>query len=181
MALGALIFIIALIMIIAIWVIAERNSFNRMTVKIDEASSDIDVALTKRYDVLTKMMDTCRAFAKHETDTLFKVIRLRSGMSVEDKNAVMSDMNDNLDKIRVLAENYPELRSSDTFVTLQKGIADTEEHLQASRRFFNAAVSAYNQKIVSFPSSMIASGMGLSKKDFFVAEESKKRDVKIEL
>ena len=89
-------------------------------------------------------------------------------------------MNETLGKINVLAEAYPELKASENFKTLQTAIADVEEHLQAARRLYNANISSYNQRVVSFPSSMIASSIGLSKRKFFEADDAKKEDVKIE-
>ena len=173
--------LLLIIVIGVIWFISISNSLNRAIVKIDEASSGIDVALTKRYDTLTKMMDVVKAYAKHEKDTIFEVINLRSNMTVAEKAEANTKMNNNLAKINALAENYPELKSSENYNTLQKSIADTEEHLQAARRMFNSNVSIYNQKIVSFPSSIIANSKGLTKKDFFEADEVKKEDVKIDL
>lgn len=157
------------------------NNLNRLKVKIREAGSDIDVALTKRYDVLTKMIDTVKGYAKHEKETLFKVIELRSGMTNKERSAAITDMNDNLNKINVLAESYPELHSNENFMMLQKAIMDTEEHLQASRRFYNSNISALNQMIVTFPASIVASKCGITPEDFFEAEEIKKQDVKIDL
>ena len=101
-------------------------------------------------------------------------------MTIQEKNAANQAMGENFAKINALAENYPELKASENFMTLQKTIADVEEHLQASRRHYNANVSSYNQLIVTFPSSFVASSKGLVKRDFFVAEESKREDVKME-
>ena len=175
-----LIIIGVVILVIAIYFITVSNNLNRAIVKIDEADAGIDVALTKRYDVLTKMIDTVKGYAKHEKETMFEVINLRKGMPISEKNEANNKMNENLSKINVLAESYPELRSSENFKTLQLSITDVEEHLQAARRLYNSNVSTYNQMIVTFPISMIASSKGLTKKDFFEAEEAKKEDVKIE-
>lgn len=171
--------IVAVILIISM--ITISNSLNRAVIKIDEALSGIDVALTKRYDVLTKMMDVVKAYAKHESETLFQVVSLRKGMTMEEMNNANRAMDENFGKINVLAENYPELRSNENYVTLQKAIADVEEHLQAARRLYNSNVSSYNQLVVVFPSSIFASIKGMKKKDFFEAEEVKKEDVKIDL
>ena len=174
-----IIVIIAIIILIAY--ISISNGLNRAIVKIDEAASGIDVALTKRYDVLTKMMDTCKSFVKHENEIMFKVIELRSGSSINEKNEANKVMNDNYRNLLAVAENYPELKSSETFTTLQKAILDVEEHLQAARRLYNSNVSLFNQKVVTFPSSVIASSKGLTKKEFFEAEETKREDVKIDI
>ena len=176
-----LIVLVALILIVVIWVISVSNSLNRTIVKIDEASSGIDVALTKRYDTLTKMIDVVKGYAKHEKETIFEVIKLRKNMTTEEKIEANNKMNNNLARINALAESYPELKSSENYNTLQKSIADVEEHLQAARRMYNSNVSIFNQKLVTFPTSIIANSKGLTKKDFFEAEEVKKEDVKIDL
>ena len=173
--------IVALIIIIVIWYIATSNRLNRTIVKIEEADSGIDVALTKRYDVLTKMMDTVKAYAKHEKETLFEVINLRKGMTLEEKNAENAKMSHNLEKINIVAESYPELKSSDNYKKLQQSIVDVEENLQAARRMYNSNVSIFNQMIVTFPTSIIANSKGMTKKIFFEADENKKKDVKINL
>lgn len=173
--------VLLVILIIVVWYISQVNKLNRAIVKIDEAASGIDVALTKRYDTLTKMMDVVKSYAKHEKETLFEVINLRKDMTISEKNEANHKMDENLKKINVVAESYPELRSSDTYVTLQKSIADVEEHMQAARRLYNSNVSIYNQLLVTYPTSSIAKNKGMTKKDFFEADEVKREDVKIDL
>ena len=90
-------------------------------------------------------------------------------------------MSESFDRIRALAENYPDLKASANYNTLQKAIADVEEHLQASRRFYNANVSSFNQKIASFPTSLVAGMKGLRQESFFAADEHKRQDVKMDL
>ncbi len=177
-----IIIIIAIIAaIVALWYISTSNKLNRAVVKIDESLSGIDVALTKRYDVLTKMIDVVKAYAKHEKETLFEVINLRKDMSIQEKNEANKAMDENMKKINIVAENYPELKSSENYKTLQQSIADVEEHLQAARRLYNSNVSLFNQLLVTFPTSSIAKNKGMTKKDFFEADETKKEDVKIDL
>ncbi|MCI8446429.1 MAG: LemA family protein [Bacilli bacterium] len=176
-----LIAIIVILFIIAIWYISTSNKLNRAIVKIDESLSGIDVALTKRYDVLTKMIDVVKSYAKHEKETLFEVIKLRENMSMKEKNEANHAMDENFKKINIIAENYPELKSSENYKTLQQSIVDVEEHLQAARRLYNSNVSLFNQLLVSFPTSSIAKNKGMVKKEFFEADEIKKEDVKIDL
>lgn len=180
MPLVVIIVVIAIVIILA-YVISISNGLNRAIVKIDEASSGIDVALTKRYDVLTKMIDVVKGYAKYEQETLFKTIELRKNMTMKEKNEANMLMEENMQRINALAENYPDLKASENYKTLQKSIADVEEHLQASRRLYNANVSSFNQKIVTFPTSIIANSKGLTKKEFFSADEKKREDVKIDL
>ena len=116
--------VIIVVLIIVISIISISNKINKAIVKIDEASSGIDVALTKRYDVLTKMIDVVKSYAKHEKDTLFEVIKLRKNMSIEEKNAENKKMDENFSKINIVAENYPELKSSENYKTLQQSIVE---------------------------------------------------------
>jgi LemA protein len=176
-----LIAILVIVLLVVVWIISVSNKLNRAIVKIEEADSGIDVALTKRYDVLTKMMDVVKAYAKHEKETLFEVINLRAGMTTEEKIDANNKMSSNFEKINVLAEAYPELKSSENYRTLQQSIVEVEEHLQAARRMYNSNVSIFNQMLVTFPTSAIASSKNLTKRSFFEADEAKKSDVKIDL
>ncbi len=146
-------------------------------IKVKESLSGIDVALTKRFDTLTKMLDVVKGYQKHEKDMLTEIVRLRSGMTMSERNAANASMDKATRDINILAENYPELRSSANFVELQKTIADVEEHLQAARRLYNANVTSYNTKIVMFPNSIVAGMMGAQAEEFFVADEIKRQDV----
>lgn len=173
--------ILLIVLLVVIWGIFISNKLNILQVKIDEADSGINVALTKRYDVLTKMVEVVKVYAIHEKETLFEVIKLRKGMSLEDKNEVSEKMNRNMEKINIIAESYPELKSNENFKTLQQSIVEVEEHLQAVRRLDNSNVSAFNQMIVTFPASIVANSKSLNSKPFFEVEELRKSDVKIDL
>ena len=176
-----IIIVVAIVVVILVgWYIGTSNKLNRAVVKIEEADSGIDVALTKRYDALTKMLEITKGYAKHEKETLGEVIKLRKGMSIAEKQDANNKMTETFGKINVLAEAYPELKSSENFKTLQLSVADVEEHLQAARRLYNANISSYNQEIVSFPTSIVAGMKGFVKKEFFEADEAKKEDVKME-
>ena len=96
--------VLLVILIIVVWYISQVNKLNRAVVKIDEASSGIDVALTKRYDTLTKMMDVVKSYTKHEKETLFEVINLRKDMTISEKNEANHKMDENLKKINVVAD-----------------------------------------------------------------------------
>lgn len=175
-----LIVIAIIALIFVVWHISTSNKLNRLIVKIDESFSGIDVALAKRYDVLTKMIEVVKAYTKHEKETLFEVIKLRDNMSLKEKGKANQAMDDNFKKINIIAENYPELKSSENYRILQQAIADVEEHLQAARRLYNSNVSLYNQQLVSFPTSFVAKKKSMVKKDFFEIDEIK-RNEKIEM
>lgn len=177
----AIAILIVIVIAIAIWVISTSNRFKVLLVKITEADSGIDIALTKRYDTLTKLIDVVKAYAGHETELFEKVIRLRAGMSMTEKSEANHLMDEASQRINVLAENYPELRSSENYKQLQVAIVEVEDHLQAARRVYNMNVSSFNQSITVFPASIIAGIAHYTPKDFFQAEEIKRADVKINL
>ena len=174
-----IIVIVVVVVLIIGWIIGTSNALNRTIVKIDEADAGIDVALTKRYDALTKLIEVVKGYAKHEKETLFEVVSLRQGMTIEEKNKANHIMDENMHKAEFLIEEYPDLKASANFLDLQATIVDVEEHLQAARRLYNSNISTFNQMIVTFPTSIIAKSKGLVKKDFFEAEEKKKEDVEI--
>jgi LemA protein len=172
--------IIGVLYIGLIWFISTHNKLKRTFIKIEEANSGIDVALTKRYDLLTQMVDTVKGYIKHEKETLLEVVKLRKNMTIDEKMIENNKMTKNIEKINVLVENYPELKANENFKILQQSIVEVEEHLQAARRMYNSNVSIFNQMLVTFPISAVASMSGLTKQTFFEADEHKKNDVKIE-
>lgn len=175
---GAIVFVVV---VIILWWIATMNGLRRTKVKIEEASSGIDVALTKRYDVLTKMVDVAKSYARIEKQTILDAVKLRQGMSISEKNQAASAMGEVQKELNFLAENYPQLHANENFRQLQVAIMDVEEHLQGARRAYNANVSELNQKIVSFPTSIVAGGMGIKKEAFFEAEQIKRSDVNVNI
>ena len=179
--LGVVVVIILVIAVLAliplIWWIKTGNNLKRMAIKIEEALSGIEVALVKRYDMLTKLLDVAKNYARHESEVFAQVIKLRQGTSVAELNEAAGQVEAMASRLNVVAENYPQLRSSDVFVSLQSGIRDSEEHLQAARRLYNSNVTGLNTAIEVFPSSIVAKAKQVQKREFFAAEEAKKADV----
>ncbi len=179
-----LIIIAVIVFIVFLWVVGGYNSLQSGKIKVDEAESGIDVALTKRFDVLTKMIEVVKGYAKHEQETLEKVIALRNSVhlgnvSMQEKQQIVSQMDEALRAINVVVEQYPDLKANENFKHLQMTIADVEEHLQAARRVYNANVSAYNHKVQLFPSNIIAGMFHFTVREFFEVEEYKRKDVEI--
>ncbi len=165
------------LLIVVLWFITTGNTLARKKIKIEESLSGIEVALTKRYDTLVKMRDVAKNYALHEKEVLLSVVQLRSGMKLTELEQANSDMDKISSNLNLLAEAYPTLRSDSIYVELQKGIRDTEEHLQAARRLYNANVSSYNTVVRVFPSSIVAKLKGLCEETFFKADEHKREDV----
>lgn len=176
--------IIGIILVVVIGILAAAyisisNGLKTASLKVDEAESGIDVALTKRFDVLTKMLDVVKEYKNYEKETILETVKLRKGMSMQEKKVAENEMNKLFSDIKLVAEAYPQLQAAETFRQLQVAIMDTEEHLQAARRAYNSNVTIFNTKVVTFPSSIVAGNMGLSKRDYFEAETSKRQDVEM--
>lgn len=172
-----IIILLIVLALAAIWCINTVNGFEKKEIRVQEGLSGVEVALTKRYDMLTKMLDTAKGYMAHETELFERVIALRRGMSIGELNDAQQQMDSLSGKLFAVAEGYPELRSSQVFVELQRGIRDAEEHLQAARRLYNTSVTAYNTAIALFPAKLLAGGR--QPKEFFAAEGYEREDVKI--
>ncbi len=179
MPLVTILIFVGVLLVLVVLVIAIANSLRRTQVVIRESDAGIDVALTKRYDLLTKLFDVTKGYAKHEEAMFSSITGLRAGMSMAEKNAANSEMDAAKLRINAVAEAYPDLRSSEQFSHLQAACADAEEHLQAARRVYNSNVSRLNQALVSFPSSLVGSLLGIQQQPFFEAEAQKQQDVNL--
>lgn len=174
--------IIGLIVVVGIgffWYTGTMNALRAAELKVDEADSGIDIALTKRYDVLTKQLEVVKGYASHESKTLLETIKIRQGMSMAEKKDAANKMNEVASQFQVLAEAYPDLKASSNFLALQSSITDVEEHLQAARRLYNSNVTAFNTRIIMFPASIVANALGMTKRDLFEAEDYKRNDVEM--
>lgn len=177
--------IAVIVILIIVWMVSLYNSLKKIEVKCDESLSGIDVALEKRFDELTKLLDVTKGYAKHEAETLENVIKWRAGAKVsdstiEEKNALLGQLDQVAKGLNVVVEKYPELKADTLFKNLQASISDTEEHLQAARRLYNSNVTIINQKIVVFPNSIVAGMFHIVKREFFKAEEAKRQDPKMD-
>ena len=174
---------VILLVIILGWLITTINAFRRMLVKIDESESSIDVALTKRFDLLSKMFQAAKGYMKHEAETLQKVVAMRQpghSAPMEEKQAFSNEVARGLQAINVVVEQYPDLKANTNVLKLQDATLEVEENLQAARRVYNSNVSYYNQKVVVFPSNVIANWKKFEKRAFFEAEALKREDVKFD-
>jgi LemA protein len=176
-----IVLVLAVIIIVPVkWWISTSNSFKSKSIKISESLSGIEVALTKRFDMLTKMLDIAKGYAKQETELFTQVIELRRGMTVNEINEKNAQLDAMSARISAVAEAYPQLQSAGVFRDLQAGVRDADDHLQAARRLYNSNVSAFNIAIELFPASIVANAQHIKKKhEFYMAEAAKREDVKM--
>ena len=167
--------IVVVIAIILFGIIAIFNRLVGLKNRTDEAWSDIDVQLKRRYDLIPNLIETVKGYAKHEKELLEKVTQARTeamkSKGLVDKAKAENQITEALKSVFAVAENYPNLKANENFVELQKEITDTEDKIQASRRFYNANVRDLNIVIESFPSNVVAGVFGYKKKELFELED----------
>lgn len=175
--------ILGVVAVIVIGVIALYNGLIRLKNRVDEAWSDIDVQLKRRYDLIPNLIETVKGYATHEQATFEKVVAARnSAMSAQSKGDAEAQgqaenmLTGTLKTIFALAENYPDLKANQNFLELQRELADTENKIQASRRFYNGNVRDFNTKIEVFPNSIIAGWLKFTSRKFFEVENEVERE-----
>lgn len=175
--------VLGIIALIIIWFIAIFNGLVKLRTRTDEAASDIDVQLKRRHDLIPNLVNTVKGYASHEEGVFTKVTEARNAalgaQSMEDKAKAENALSGTLKTLFAVAENYPQLKANENFVELQRELSDTENKIQAARRFYNGNARDLNIKIATFPSNIIAGMFGFVKKGFFEIEESEKQNVEV--
>ncbi|GAA1787055.1 MULTISPECIES: LemA family protein [Leucobacter] len=171
----AVIVVVALIAILGIYVWATYNSLVTLRVRVDEAWSDITVQLKRRADLIPALVETVKGYAAHEKGVFDSVTQARaetiSAQGPAEASLAEGHMQSALKSIFAVAEAYPQLQASQNFLQLQSELVDTENKIQAARRFYNGGVREYNTKIQLFPNSLFAKGMGFTQREFFEVED----------
>ena len=175
--------ILGIIALIIIWLVFAYNRFIVYGVRVKEAWSDIDVQLKRRHDLIPNLVETVKGYMTHERQVFEKVTEARSravgAKSKDEKLGAENALSSTLKTLFAVSENYPDLKANANFLDLQRELADTENKIQAARRFYNGNVMEYNTKINTFPSNLIAGAFGFKKEEFFGLEESQKEPVKV--
>jgi LemA protein len=180
--------IFLLAVIVALYVLVTYNAFVVLKNRVKEAWSDIEVQMKRRYDLIPNLVEVVKGYAAHERNTLEAVIQARNaamsaGGSLEDKAKAENALTGTLKSLFALSENYPNLKANENFLELQRELTDTENKIQASRRFYNANVLALNTKLEMFPSNIIGKFFNFVKQEFFKLDENEqaaKQPVKVQ-
>jgi LemA protein len=174
-----LIIIIAVAAIIILWIIGVFNSLIRLKNRVSEAWSDIDVQLKRRYDLIPNLIEAVKGYMTHEANVFEKVTEARakaiSATGTAEKAQAENALSGALKTLFAVSENYPQLRASENFSKLQEELSDTENKIQASRRFYNGNARDFNIRQETFPSNIIAALFGFKKAEFFEIEEAGER------
>lgn len=174
-------FIILLIIIFYLWL--TYNGLVSTKVKVAEAFSQIDVQLKRRADLIPNLVETVKGYAAHEKELLEHITAARANLmsakGITEKATANSALEGTLKSLFAVAENYPDLKASQNFLSLQEELSDTENKIAYARQFYNSMVMDYNTKLKVFPTMYFANLIHLQPADFFQATEDEKKDVKV--
>ena len=163
-----------------IWFIAIYNGFVRLVNRVKEAWADIDVQLKRRYDLIPNLVETVKGYATHEKTAFENVTKARAmalgAQNLEEKGKAENMLTGTLKSIFAIAEAYPQLKANENFLELQRELSDTENKIQAARRFYNGNVRDLNIGVETFPKNIIANMFKFSKMEFFQLEEGEARE-----
>ena len=178
--------LLGVVALLLVWAIAAYNRFVRLVMRAKEAWADIDVQLKRRYDLIPNLVETVKGYATHEAGTFEKVTAARAAAmdagGVEAKAKAENMLTDALKSLFAVSEAYPDLKANQNFAELQRELSDTENKIQASRRFYNTNVRDLNTSIESFPGNVIANMFRFEPREFFElgeADAAAKEPVKV--
>lgn len=179
-----LIFLIILILVLGLFFVSTKNGLIQSRNTVEEAFSTMDVYLKQRWDLVPNLVSTVKGYASHEESVLKEITELRnttySSLNPEQKINENNKLSSNLNKLLAISENYPELKASENFNSLQAQLTKIEGDIANARKYYNGAVKQYNNKVEMFPSSIIANMLNYQKREMFIANEGDRENVKVE-
>ena len=174
--------IVGVIALVLLFIVTMYNGLITLKNRVDEAMSDMDVQLKRRYDLIPNLVETVKGYATHEQGTLEKVIAARSSAmsvsssDVDNKIKAENELSSTLKSIFALSENYPDLKANQNFLELQRELSDTEDKIMASRRFYNGNVRDFNTKLQVFPTNIINSMLHFTAYKFYELSDAAQRE-----
>ena len=174
-----LLIILIVFAILIISIISIYNKIVKLQNNVKSSASGIDIYLNQRFDLIPNLVECVKGYTKYEEELLENVVKLRKSYSENKSLKNASELNNSLNKVIAVAENYPELRASEQFLNLQNNLVKIESQLQAARRIYNMDVQRYNSAIQTVPNNIIAGMFGFKEKEFFQIEEYKKENINI--
>lgn len=176
--------VIAIIVVILIYCFVIYNQFVKFNNRVNEAFATMDVYLKKRWDLIPNLVTVTKEYASHEKETLTEVINLRNhsydNMSDADKLKTNAKLNQSIDRMMLLAEQYPALKASENFQNLSAALTSVENDIANARKYYNGTVRIFNDKVEMFPSNLLAKLLGYKSKPMFMANAQDRESIKIE-
>ncbi|MBI2035907.1 MAG: LemA family protein [Candidatus Liptonbacteria bacterium] len=177
--------LIAVAVVAVLWFVVTYNGFVKLVNRTKEAWADIDVQLKRSYDLIPNLLETVKGYATHERESFESVTKARAqalgAQTVKEKEQADNMVTSALKSLFAIAENYPNLRAVESFISLQNELSDTENKIQAARRFYNGNVRDLNTRLETFPASIVGNMFGFEKREFFEleAQSAEKEPVKV--
>lgn len=180
----AWIVLVSIIIIFAVSIIIIYNNLVKLKQRTQNAWSQIDVQLQKRFDLIPNFVETVKGYMEHEKSTFTDVTNLRTlwanAKTIDEKVDLENELSDTLKTVMAVAENYPDLKANQSFYSLQNQLADLENKIAFSRQFYNDTITIYNTKLETFPSNLIANIFGFKKCSLFnIDNEEVRKNVKV--
>lgn len=175
--------ILGIIALIVIFVIATYNGLITLRNRVEEAKSDIDVQLKRRYELIPNLVNTVKGYAKHEKELLEKITAERANLvkgSTAERVEASNQITDALKSVFAVAENYPDLKANTNFLQLQEELTDTQDKIMAAQRFYNGNVRDFNTKLQVFPTNLYGKQLGFTESEFIEVAESEKGNVNVD-
>lgn len=177
--------IIGIITVIFLYIFITYNSLVKSNNYVQEAFSTMDVYLKKRWDLIPNLVEVVKGYAKYEKETIEKITSLRTNnyenMSIDKKIDINEQLTQDISQIMVIAENYPDLKSSQNFIELSRELTKVEDEIANSRKYYNGTVRILNDKIQMFPSNIVAKIFGFHSVNMFEANVDEKENIKVDL
>ena len=177
--------LIILGIIVLIYILLTINSLIRLNNKVKEAFATMDVYLKKRWDLIPNLVKVVKSYSNYEKNTLQNVINLRNNnydeLNYDDKLKTNNKLSENITKLFALVENYPEIKANENFLKLSDNLTKIEDEIANSRKYYNAIIRIYNNKVEMFPSNIIAKIFKFKIKTMYEIKESEKESVKVEV
>ena len=175
---------LAVVAAIVLWFVLTYNTFVKLRGFVQEAFSGMDVYLKKRYDLIPNLVETVRRYMSHEEQTLTRIVELRSiaagAATPQDKLAAEGELSGAIGRLFAVAESYPQLMSSEQFISLQNELTGVEDQIAQARKYYNGAVRQYNVKTQTIPSSLVAGICGFKAMPYFESSEQERQNVKVD-
>lgn len=172
--------ILIIIAILLIVILQMYNNLVKIRNKVKQAESGIDIYLNQRFDLIPNLVECVKGYSKHEQAIFTEIATMRTNYMNQNKNIKGAEnLNNKMNQLIAVAENYPELKASEQYLNLQKNLTKIESQLQAARRIYNSEVTNYNTKLESIPSNLIVTLFGFKPAQLFEIEEYKKENINI--
>ena len=177
--------VLVIVVLIAVYVLIQYNSFIKLNNAVKEAFATMDVYLKKRWDLIPNLVEVVKSYAEHESNVIEEVVKLRNltyeKMSLTDKINTNQQLTEELSKIMAISENYPDLKASQNFSDLSNQLSKIEDEIANSRKYYNAVVNNFNTKTEMFPSNIVAKIFKFNPEKMFEVKDEEKNNVRVDL